>query len=499
MNNKLIAKIALSILVIQFLQACKKQEGCTDPTANNFSIEAEKACDNCCTYPTNTDTIANTIKITDNGLGTGTTTWTNNNVYLLEGFVFVNDGQTLTIEPGTVIKGKSGQGANASALIIAKGGKIMAEGTKELPIIFTFENDPLDGSIPISTKGQWGGIIVLGNAQLNSSPGTSQIEGIPTSESRGLYGGNNDLDNSGVLTYISIRHGGTDIGAGNEINGLTLGGVGSGTSIEFIEVIANKDDGVEFFGGTATLKHAIVSFCGDDAYDYDEGYRGKGQFWLAIQENTSGNRGGEHDGGTTPEDGAPYAHPIISNATYIGRGISSGERALTFRDNAAGEYHNSIFFNWGKGIDIENLASGEDAYERFLDGELVIKNNVFWDVNVLGTSASSSDIFKISMGDGWNSAIDSTTELNASSSNFQASFDSKNNQVLDPGLNYSFNLNGINVVPSMSVLSSPVNDSWFTTVNYVGAFESSSENWAKGWTLTGGHQPGDASSESYLQ
>ena len=174
---------------------------------------------------------SNIVTITDNGSGTGTTTWTSDKVYVLDGLVFVNSGQELTIQPGTVIKGKPGTGANASALIVAKGGKINAVGTPTQPIIFTFEADPLNGSVPLSTSGQWGGLIVLGNASLNSTPGTSAIEGIPTTETRGIYGGTNDADNSGTLKYISIRHGGTDIGAGNEINGLTFGGVGSGTTV----------------------------------------------------------------------------------------------------------------------------------------------------------------------------------------------------------------------------------------------------------------------------
>ena len=106
-------------------------------------------------------------------------------------------------------------------------------------------------------------------------------------------------------------------------------------------------------------------FVDDDSYDYDEGYRGFGQYWVTVQEPNAGDRGGEHDGGTDPEDGIPYAAPVIYNATYIGRGIDAGKRAITFRDNAGGWYVNSIFANWGKGIDIENLASGQDSYARF--------------------------------------------------------------------------------------------------------------------------------------
>jgi len=223
------------------------------------------------------------ITVEDSGNGTGTTTWTANNFYVLDGFIFVNEGQTLTIEPGTVIKGKSGQGTNASALIVARGGKIMAEGTAEHPIIFTSENDNLDGSVGDMEDGLWGGVIILGKAIINTDEGEKQIEGIPESENRGLYGGNNDEDDSGIFKYVSIRHGGTDIGEGNEINGLTLGAVGSKTVIEFVEIFANKDDGVEIFGGKAQLKNIIVAFCGDDSFDYDLGYRGKVSFGLQFR------------------------------------------------------------------------------------------------------------------------------------------------------------------------------------------------------------------------
>lgn len=233
------------------------------------------------------------IIITDDGSGTGTTTWTQDNIYILDGFVFVNDGDVLNIEPGTVIKGRSGSGADASALIVARGGVIHANGTQESPIIFTFESDALDGSTPFNVRGQWGGVILLGSAQLNSSPGETQIEGIPDNESRGRYGGIDNMDSSGSISYVSIRHGGTDIGAGNEINGLTLGGVGAGTTLDYIEVISNADDGIEFFGGTASMKHVVTAFCGDDSFDYDEGWRGYGQFWCTVQEEGEGDRGGD--------------------------------------------------------------------------------------------------------------------------------------------------------------------------------------------------------------
>lgn len=317
--------------------------------------------------------------------------WTKDNTYILDGFVFVNDGQTLNIEAGTVIKGKSGEAENASALIIAQGGKIMAMGTAAEPIIFTAEGDDGSGQSP-ATRGLWGGLIILGKAGLNSTPGTSAIEGIPTNEPRGTYGGSDDADNSGVLTYVSIRHGGTNIGEDNEINGLTLGGVGTGTTIDYVEIIANKDDGVEWFGGTVNAKHILSIFCGDDALDYDEGFRGQTQYVVIHQDPSAdaADRGGEHDGGTDPETGSPYATPVFVNVTSIGNPDS---RAITFRDNAGGQYHNSIFINYGRGIDIEDLEDqDQDSYKQWVDGELVLENNVFWNI---GAGETGADLFKI--------------------------------------------------------------------------------------------------------
>lgn len=313
--------------------------------------------------------------------------WTKTNKYVLDGFVFVNAGQTLNIEAGTIIQGKSGEGSEASALIVARGATINATGTVLEPIIFTFEGD--NGGQSPTLRGQWGGLIILGNASLNSTPGESAIEGIPTNETRGLYGGSDDTDNSGVLQYVSIRHGGTNIGADNEINGLTLGGVGNGTVIENIEVVSNRDDGIEWFGGTVRGKNLIVAFCGDDGLDYDEGYRGENQYVIVHQDPTadSADRGGEHDGGTDPEDGLPYATPAFYNVTSVG---NAGSRALTFRDNAGGEYHNSIFVGYGRGVDIEDLLDqDQDAYQQFVDGNLKLENNIFH--NVSGTLFSISN------------------------------------------------------------------------------------------------------------
>ena len=443
---------AIMIGLGSVLTSCSKEEGCTDVTAENFNAEAEKD-DGSCTYKVETTPTTpvpaggKIITVTDN---TGTTTWSKENVYLLDGFVFVNSGDILTIEAGTVVKGKSGTGASAAALIVAKGAKINACGTATNPIIFTFEADPLDGSVGMTTTGQWGGLILLGDAQLNTVPTVQNIEGIPTSEPRGAYGGSNDNDNSGTLCYVSIRHGGTDIGAGNEINGLTLGGVGAGTTIHHIEVVANADDGIEFFGGTPNLKHILVSNVLDDSYDYDQGFRGKGQFWVAI-ENANSDRGGEHDGGTSPEDGLPYATPMLYNNTYIGNGAS---RAITFRDNAGGEYHNTVFHNFGKGIDIEDLASGEDSKARLDAGDLKL-------AGVVLSAIGANNIVD-------NNGIDLSGHANVTNISTASS-----------------GITAANPIPSSNLGTGVASgDAWYDNVTYMGAFDVNGTNWAQGWTLT---------------
>jgi len=331
-------------------------------------------------------TKSNVITVTDADISAGDKVyWTADNTYLLDGFVFVESGAVLNIEAGTVIKGKAGQGENASALIIAQGAKIYAEGTSEAPIIFTAESDdvtdPTDLALPATNL--WGGVILLGKARINTATGIGNIEGLPV-DSRTEYGGTDDHDNSGVMRYVSIRHGGTDIGAGNEINGLTLGAVGDGTTLEYIEVFENNDDGFEWFGGTVNAKHLVSVFNADDAFDHDEGLRGKMQFLFAIQSKDYGNRLGEHDGGTVPEDGEPYAYPQVYNATLLGSGKNStnpeNDHAFKIRDFWGGMYKNSIIGDFaGDAMDVEDLQSGNDSRKRLDNGEIVFENNIWFD------------------------------------------------------------------------------------------------------------------------
>ncbi len=426
------------------------------------------------------------ITITDADMaGAGSTvTWTAENIYLLDGFVFVNDGQTLNIEAGTVIKGKPGQEENASALIVARGGKIMANGTAQNPIIFTGQADDLEGSVPDEVTGLWGGVIVLGKGATNNIPAEKAIEGVPTSEPRGLYGADPTVedDNSGMMQYVSIRHGGTDIGEGNEINGLTLGAVGTATTFSYIEVLSNKDDGVEWFGGAPKCDHFVVAWVGDDSYDYDEGFSGLNQFMVAVQLPDRGDRLGEHDGGPSSNElGEPFATPVFSNVTYVGRGTGAGKRVITFRDNAGGMYVNSIFAEQEKGIDIEyredggGSSVGQCSYSQWADAEnLEVKNNIFQNV----ADGTGAGIFKVeSPKDDLDNPI--FTVPAQASTDFAAYFATAGNEASDVGVDAT------NPTASGDVYGADFTgmDAWFTITGYRGAFKPN-ENWAAGWTLS---------------
>ena len=342
--------------------------------------------------------------VTDDDID-GEVSWTADTEYILDGYVYVDDGETLNIEAGTVIKALADPttGDQESALIVARGGTINATGTADAPIIFTSEdddvNDPTD--LSITDRGLWGGILILGNAPTNVGGGENFIEGLPQDDNRNLYGGTDAEDNSGTFQYVSIRHGGAIFGQDNEINGLTMGAVGSGTTIEYVEVFANQDDGFEWFGGTVDTKYLVAAFCGDDMFDYDEGFSGDGQFWFGIQAAADAGSGGEHDGGTDPETGTPFAIPTIYNATYIGSGadagLTSNDFALTIDDNAGGKYYNSIFTDFsGAGVTIEDLDSGEDSRARLEAGDLVLSNNIwfgFGNVNGVTVIDGTSNVF----------------------------------------------------------------------------------------------------------
>ena len=426
-----------------------------------------------------------TITVLDADFGVADTVyWTANNTYVLDGLVYVDSAAVLHIEAGTVVRAKQPPSTadNTSALIVARYGKIYAMGTNVQPIIFTAESDDIadPNDLGSDDRGLWGGVILLGNANINTTSGVGQIEGISTLESRGSYGGDNDADTSGTMRYVSIRHGGFEIGSGNEINGLTFGAVGSGTTIEYIEVYSNLDDGYEWFGGTVNTKYLVSAFCGDDAFDYDEGWTGKNQFWFALQGTDFAGRIAEQDGGTNPEDGTPFAIPLIFNATYIGPGGAAapqgdGAEALIFRDNAGGKYYNSIIAEYngqggGKIVTVEDLGSGVDSRSRLEAGDLVLMNNIWWGFGA-GTSAA-----------------DSVSLITQDFVRHYFFNPSNNNQIVDPQLRSISRTEDLGLDPRpmpagpAATGAMTPGDGFFTTTDYYGAFDPAGPVWMDNWT-----------------
>jgi hypothetical protein len=375
--------------------------------------------------------------------------------------VFVDSGAVLVIKPGVWLFGSSGaENVPASALVVAAGGKIYAEGTAEEPIVMTaYGDDPQDPyDLGPGAKNMWGGLILMGNGVISNpdASGKHLMEGIPADDPRGYYGGNDNNDNSGVVKYVSIRHGGAVQISNEEVNALTMGGVGSATELDYIEAYANSDDGFEFFGGAVNLKHAVAAFCGDDHFDYDEGYVGKGQFWMSIHQEYEGDRGGEHDGNQSGD--VLYSKPTIANVTYIGSGknsSNSGQRGILFRDNAGGFYYNALITEFS-GQPIKNDADG-----RPWGDDLTVENSIFYNNGafdagdqsyLLGTVATNRTVDPLIRGIG-REVRDAT---------------------LDPRL--AINSPALSGAKDMTTV-----DPWFDAANYVGAF-GTSDLWIKGWT-----------------
>jgi hypothetical protein len=326
---------------------------------------------------------ATTIRVTGNI--TGTVNWTADKTYILGGRITVVSGGILNIAAGTVIKGEAGSGANATALVIARGGKINANGTAASPIIFTSVADEImsgeiaSPNLDPNINGLWGGVLILGRAPGSFAGNVTevQIEGIPPSDTNGLYGGNLPADDSGVFKYVSIRHGGANIGEGNEINGLTLGAVGSATVIENVEVVGNQDDGIEWFGGTVNVKNAVVWNAGDDAIDTDQAWAGELDNFIVVCGSET-DHALEIDG---PEGSLNAAH-TVKNGTVVG---SSVAELGDFRAGARGTFENIYFLNFpnpatsgGRGdlslsgeVDANGNPIGNKSLDNFTNGILV--------------------------------------------------------------------------------------------------------------------------------
>ena len=293
-----------------------------------------------------------------------THTWTTVRIWVMKGLVVVRDGGVLNIEAGTIIKSENAQGVDATALIIARGGVINANGTADNPIIFTDVNDTIDyndgivspNRVPTDT-GKWGGIIILGNAMVGQDGGNDDIEGIASGYDWTNYGGDDDTDSSGVLTYVSIRHSGTQLAGGDEIQGLTLGGVGAGTTINHIEVVGSNDDGIEIFGGSVNVSNVVILAQRDDALDLDQGYKGTvDNAVIALRANSDNPF--EIDG-TEDSTGANDGVYTVNNVTVYGvENPEPGKNNLgDWKSDATGLTNNVVYKNINglaiKGIDAD--------------------------------------------------------------------------------------------------------------------------------------------------
>jgi len=311
-----------------------------------------------------TDQVAVAGEITQN------TTWSATKRYVLSDFVLVKEPATLTVEPGTVVLG----GDSRATLFITRGAKIVANGTAMRPIIFTSAK-----KVGSRAQRDWGGLVLFGRAPVNEPGGQAYLEGLP-SQPQFAFGGNDPHDSSGVLRYVRLEFGGYEIEANQEINALTLGGVGDGTVIEYLQAHFNKDDAVEFFGGTVNAKYLLLTSNADDGIDSDLGWQGNVQYVVSIKtsindENDS-NFAGEADGHPQNFNLTPYTNPQIYNVTAIGTGSQTvGNYGWVLRRGTAGKYHNVIIY----GSRRAPVTIRDDAtFARAASGDLVFDNAILF-------------------------------------------------------------------------------------------------------------------------
>jgi hypothetical protein len=348
-------------------------------------------------YPATTVTISGTIS--------SNTTWTSNQVYKLSGVVYVDSLVTLTIQPGTIIRGDNSV-ANSS-LIVKRGGKLLAQGTATNPIVFT-SNQPVGSR----TLGDWGGVILLGKARMNQ--GFGFIEGLAAVNEH-MYGGNDDLDNSGILSYVRIEYGGYVFAQNKEINGLTMGAVGSGTQIDHIQVSYVNDDAFEWYGGTVNAKYLVSYRNLDDDFDTDFGYSGKVQFGLSVRDpqiadpsfslpsGASTSEGFESDNDANGSYLLPRTSATFSNFTMIGpfRGNNAStvhpafRRGARIRRNSALKIINSVISDWATGFMLDGVACENNALANSPDTSLLFQNNIIANYRTRAGEVASGRTFDI--------------------------------------------------------------------------------------------------------
>ena len=410
-----------------------------------------------CAVGVNAATITVSADITTN------TTWTNNNVYVLTGgFRYVKNNAILTIQAGTLIKG------TASSLVITRGAKIMAIGTEYQPIVFT-SSQPAGSRNP----SDWGGVLILGNAPINDPAGSRLAEG-GIDPTLGLYGGTNPADNSGTMQYCRIEYAGIAYQPNNETNGLTMGGVGSGTVIDHIQVSHGGDDSFEWFGGTVTAKYLVAYRGLDDDFDTDYGFSGKVQFGVGLRDSSiadvSGSNGFESDNDATGTTNLPNTNATFSNMSLFGPKATNTttvnanyKRAAHLRRSTQQDIYNTVFTGWVNGLKIEGTATGNNV----TSGALQFKNNV-----LAGISSLVLDSSALNFGMGaWFNANSNTTYANP--------------QDVLAGNPYNYTAptflptGGSPILVGADFTAANLQDPFFTPVNYRGAFGTT--NWTSCW------------------
>jgi hypothetical protein len=385
----------------------------------------------------------------------GAETWTNNFYYVLRGAVFVNEGATLNIQAGTRVIGESG---SVGTLIVLRGGRIHALGTREQPIVFTS-----DQPVGSRDRGDWGGLIINGRAPVNLEGGEGEGEA-----DTGVYGGDDPNDNSGILRYVRVEFAGVEFSPDNELNGIAFQGVGRGTRVEYVQVHMNRDDAFEWFGGTVDIKHAIASNAADDSFDWTFGWQGRAQFVVVHQRGDDADNGIEADNNEFNNNLQPRSHPQIYNLTMCGDPDRSegGEsvRAANIRRGTAFTIRNFLVTGFkSTGFQIADA----NTLSQVENGSSQLGAGVFWNIGSTPLHSSIAPFVNNGRFPDVRAGVDAGLSplcSNHAEPNFQPTSVAT--------------LAGGQLAPIQ-----PPNDGFFEAVTFIGAVPPApAEDWTRGWT-----------------
>ncbi|TQV88379.1 hypothetical protein [Aliikangiella coralliicola] len=405
------------------------------------------------------------------GTLTADATFTSNALWVLSGRVAVGndraDSSTLTIEAGTTVIGRSGD----DFLVVRRGSKIEASGTQSAPILMTSFEDITDAPTAI---GQWGGLVLLGNAPSNLCDTADAGDDADATElancsvnaegDAGLYGGDDPNDNSGTLRYVIVKQAGKALGSGDELNGISFAGVGDATTVDYIQVHENLDDGVEFFGGTVNVKHVVLTGNGDDSFDWSFGWTGKAQYVYVQHNDAKAHRGFELDNNEDFPAATPLTNPAVSNITIVGStAIDEGSEGILLRNGTAGRLHNVLVTGpAGMGECLE--VNGGEAQANAEAGNLIMTHSVIAcdnGENFKGNATAALTTENWFLGQAGNSAYSDSSALNLDVNGYQPLAGS-------PLLGAGTDASAI--------------DAWFDATNYIGAFDGTND-WTEGWAV----------------